>query len=254
METLGIIGVGQLAGYLIAGLRRGGDRRRILLAPRNLQTAKELALQHQCEVLDSNQAVADQSDIVLLATRPEQSLPVLQKLVLREDQLLLSVAAGVSLKDLESFAQPASVARCLPLAPAEVCAGATPLIPKDPRAENLLKSIVTVVTVETEEQFEMGGVAGCIGGWVFQLVAELQQWLQQAGMSESQARTLAIETFHGATGLAREKPELVLQQQADEIGREGTYTKMFIDDFRARGGFKALHDSSDALLANLEKA
>ena len=253
MESLGIIGVGQLAGYFVAGLRRGGDSRRILLAPRNLQTANELALQHQCEVLGSNQAVVNQSDIVLLATRPEHSLLVLQDLTFREDQLVLSVAAGVALKDLESFAQPASVARCLPLAPAEVCAGATPLIPNDSRAVNLLKSIVTVVAVDSEEQFEMGGVAGCISGWVFQMVAELQRWLQEAGMSESQARTLAIETFHGATGLAREKPNLVLQQQADEIGREGTYTKMFIDEFRARGGFQALHDSSDALLSNLKK-
>lgn len=253
METLGIIGVGHLASYFVAGLRHANDNRRILLTPRNVKTAAELAEKYQCEVLKDNQSVADHADILLLATRPAHCLMALQALTLRPSQLVLSVAAGVSISDLEPLAAPASVARCLPLVPAEVAAGATPLFPNNPRARQLLTTIATVVSVNNENEFELAGVASCTSGWVFQMIAELQHWLENAGLTQQQARTIAIETFHGAAHLAKQKPELDLQQQADTIGREGSYTKHFIDQFRAARGFQALHSSGDSLLEQLMK-
>ncbi len=253
METLGIIGVGHLASYFIAGLRNAGDKRRILLTPRNAEIAANLAQRYECEVLSDNQSVADQADIVLLATRPAHALVALQALTLRPSQLVLSVVAGVSIDDLRSFAAPADIARCLPLAPAEVGAGATPLLPNNPRAQKLLETIATVVTVEDEKTFELAAVASCTSGWVFQIIAELQSWLEKAGMSQQQARTIAIETFHGAAHLAKMQPDLDLQQQADTIGTEGTYTKFFIDQFRQAQGFQALHTSGDNLLNDLLK-
>ena len=254
METLGIIGVGHLASYFIAGLRNAGDKRRILLTPRNAEIAADLAQRYQCEVLSDNQSVADQADIVLLATRPAHALVALQALTLRPSQLVLSVVAGVSIDDLRSFAAPADIARCLPLAPAEAGAGATPLLPSNLRAQQLLEAIATVVIVEDEKTFELAAVASCTSGWVFQIIAELQNWLEKAGMPQEQARTIAIETFHGAAHLAKMQPDLNLQHQADTIGTEGTYTKFFIDQFRNENGFKALHTSGDNLLNNLLKA
>lgn len=254
METLGIIGVGHLASYFVAGLRHAGDQRRILLSQRNAEVSADLAKRYQCEVLSDNQSVADQADIVLLATRPAHSLVALQGITLRPTQLVLSVVAGVSIDDLREYAAPADIARCLPLAPAEVAAGATPLMLNNPRAHQLLSQIATVVCVEDEKTFELAGVASCTSGWVFQMIAELQAWLEKAGMSQQQARTIAIETFHGAAHLAKMQPDLNLQTQADTIGTEGTYTKLFIDQFRQAKGFEALHISGDNLLKALLKA
>ena len=253
MQTLGIIGVGHLASYFIAGLRHVNDHRRIVLSPRNAQIATTLARRYDCEVLEDNQAVADQSEILLLATRPEHCLIALQALTLHPSQLLLSVVAGVSINDLKRYAGPATIARCLPLVTVEVGAGATPLFPNNLVARELLETIATVVAVEDEKTFELAGVASCTSGWVFQMIAELQIWLQHAGMPPQQARIIAIETFHGAAQLAREKPDLDPQQQADTIGCDGTYTKHFIDQFRMAQGFKALHISGNSLLEQLTK-
>jgi pyrroline-5-carboxylate reductase len=253
METLGIIGVGHLASYVIAGLRNANDNRRIVLSPRNAEVAASLAHTYDCKVLKDNQAVADQADILMLATRPQHSLIALQALTLRPDQLLLSVVAGVSVQDLLPLATPANVARCLPLVPAEVGAGATPLFPNNVRAQKLLETIATVVPVDDEATFDLAGVASCTSGWVFQLIAQLQSWLENAGMSTQQARTIAIETFHGAAHLAKMKPHLDLQQQADEIGSEGTFTKYFIDQFRLANGFQAFDSSGENLLKQLIK-
>ncbi|WP_420546674.1 NAD(P)-binding domain-containing protein [Curvivirga sp.] len=250
--TLGIIGVGHLASYLIAGIRKSGDQRRIVLSPRNKDVAAKLAAEFNCEIMTDNQSVVDQADIVLLATRPAQSLLALQDVSFRDGQIMLSAVAGVSVNELKLYAEPAEVVRCLPLAPAEVCAGATPIFPDNEAVQELLDPVVTVIPVADEEQFELGSVFGCIGGWVYTLFGQLQNWLEKQGMPNEQARALAIETFHGATSLAKDQPEMDLLEQAKLIATEGTYTKFFQDAFEDKGGMAALIESSDALSKKLK--
>ena len=73
-SKLGFIGAGHLASYTIAGLRRAGDQRDIILSPRNAEKAQQLSSQYDCRVAASNQAVVDAADIVILAVRPPQAL------------------------------------------------------------------------------------------------------------------------------------------------------------------------------------
>ncbi|MTI08996.1 NAD(P)-binding domain-containing protein [Curvivirga aplysinae] len=250
--TLGIIGVGHLASYLVAGIRRSGDQRRIVLSPRNKDVAAKIAANFNCEIAKDNQSVVNEADIVLLATRPVHALMALQEVAFREGQIMLSAVAGVCVNDITPYAKPAEVVRCLPLAPAEVCAGATPIFPDNAAVQELLDPVVTVIPVEDEEEFELGSVFGCIGGWVYTLIGQLQNWLEKQGMPSEQARSLAIETFHGATSLAKEQPTMDLLEQANLIATEGTFTKFFQDTFEDKGGMKALFESSDALSERLK--
>jgi len=84
MNILGFIGVGDLAEYTIKGLRQGGFDKSILLSPRNSQKAQLLMNQCQCEVMTSNQAVVDSSDVIVLATRPAYCIEVLKVLVFKQ--------------------------------------------------------------------------------------------------------------------------------------------------------------------------
>ena len=97
MSRFGFIGVGDLALYTIRGVRHGGYRETILLSPRNRDKAAWLAEQHGCEVQESNQAVVDNSDCVIIATRPGDCLQTLGELDFRPGQLLISVVAGVEI-------------------------------------------------------------------------------------------------------------------------------------------------------------
>ncbi len=101
-QTIGFIGVGALAEYTIKGIRRGGFGGRILLSPRNQAMAQQLASDCRCEVMESNQAVADGCEQLVLSTRPADCIDALGQLSLRPDQLLISVVAGVTLDELRN--------------------------------------------------------------------------------------------------------------------------------------------------------
>lgn len=251
-ETLGIIGIGQLASYLVAGLRNGGDTRPLVLSPRNAETARILAATHGGTVAADNQALVDASGIVLLATRPEQIVETCRGVTFRADQVIVSVAAGVSVDEIAPHADGATVVRCLPVMSAEVGAGPIPLFPANARAAALLAGLGAVVPLADEAQFTTASVMGCTYTWVIRLVAELEAWLGEAGLDAPAARTMALQTVHAASALGIAKGDLDMAATADAIARPGTYSLMGETVIAERGGFEAfraacqtIHDAFD---------
>lgn len=92
MNTIGFIGVGELALYTIKGLRAGGYSGRILLSPRNRDKANYLQQSFDCAVQDDNQAVVNNSDYIVIATRPAHCLDTLAALEFNAGQVLISVS------------------------------------------------------------------------------------------------------------------------------------------------------------------
>ena len=119
-NTLGILGIGHLATYTVTGLRHSGDTRRIILSPRNVENAQHLASNFDCEVAQSNQAVIDQADMILLAVRPFQLDDLLADLHFLKHKIVISAVAGVSLTQLNAKAVlPERLALILPAVAAE---------------------------------------------------------------------------------------------------------------------------------------
>ena len=69
MTTIGILGVGHLAGLMMRGL--AGSDYRLVLSPRNAEVAAQLAGEHGCEIADSNQALVD----YLKSREPDPTAP-----------------------------------------------------------------------------------------------------------------------------------------------------------------------------------
>src|SRR6185503_8105860 len=84
--ALGIIGVGGLAGFVVEGLRRAGDKRAILVSPRGAATGAALAARFGARVMADNQSVIETAGIVLVATPPAETLACLRALRWRPGQ------------------------------------------------------------------------------------------------------------------------------------------------------------------------
>ena len=109
--SVGIIGVGHLAGYLVEGLRCGGDGPVITLSPRNAGKSGALAERFGARVAADNVHVVEEADTVILATRPAQAVHAATGLPWRVGQVLICVAAGIPLDALVPVAGPATVVR-----------------------------------------------------------------------------------------------------------------------------------------------
>src|SRR3546814_5110849 len=85
---LGFIGTGTIAAAIVAGLALSGEEP-ILLSPRNADIAARLSARFShVGVANDNQAVLDQTDLVILAVRPPIADSVLEDLKFGHDPRL----------------------------------------------------------------------------------------------------------------------------------------------------------------------
>ncbi|MDP6189902.1 MAG: NAD(P)-binding domain-containing protein [Gammaproteobacteria bacterium] len=247
--SLGFIGTGHLASYTIAGLRQAGDQRDIILSPRNAQTAAQLAAAYQCQVAPSNQAVVDAADTVILAVRPPHALAVLSEITLRQGQKLVSVVAGVTLADLRAAAGgEAAIYRSSIISGAAYNAGPIPLYPADTDVTRLLAPLGEVVTCDTEQHFDLALAPMCVNGWVYPLVAALEQPMLAAGMPATKARPLVVQAILGTMAHIQQSPELDLSAVTEGIATPGTFTKLGLDILQQQDAFTPWQNAVQALL------
>ncbi len=224
MHTLGILGIGDLTEKVVRGLRRSGYAGRIYLSPRNAELATALAAECDCEVMDSNQAVVDNSQGVLLGVRPEAVDQVAGEVFFKRGQGLMSLVAGIS---LERLAQAFPGARCLRvmLSYAVLYNQSTVVLcPPDPVGEAILARLGNLVVLEDESGFELATVAACMNGWFYFLLNDLQQWLADKGLPASQARALVLGNLMDCVASAKQQPENSLKAMGMAIATPGTFT------------------------------
>jgi pyrroline-5-carboxylate reductase len=224
MESLGIIGVGELAEKVVIGLRRGGYTGAILLSPRNGERARALADAWHCQVLPHNQAVVDQAETVLLAVRPAALGEVASQARFRAGQRLLSLVAGISLEQLASAFPEALCIRVMLSYAAQFNQSTVVVCPADSVAEHCLSSLGQLVVLEDESAFELATVAACMNGWFYFLLHDLQQWLSDKGLPAEQARALVLSNVNDCVTSAQKQPEQSLLALGQAIATPGTFT------------------------------
>ncbi|MGO1118135.1 pyrroline-5-carboxylate reductase family protein [Rhodovibrionaceae bacterium A322] len=249
MTTLGFIGAGHLADYCVRGLRRGGWQGDILLTRRNAEVSAKLASECGCEIVDDNQSLADRSDILTLATRPPQALAALADLSLRPDQTLLSVVAGLPMADLMAKAGPVgAIVRALPVTSAEFSASATLMYPPNPAVEALFNHCGQAIAVNTEEEFDAGGVLSCIYAGFFALQDQLAAKTTAAGLPAETARALVTAMAKGATVVANEDQSKSLGRITSQIATDGTFSKKVVDHLHSQSAFGPWEEAFDFTL------
>lgn len=252
-EVLGILGVGHLASYVVAGLRRAKDKRKIILSPRNNEYSQNLKSAYNCDIATSNQDVINKSDIVLIAVRPEHLERLISEVNFTSKHLVISCVTGVSLEKLHSLIPNATIVKTLPLASVEIGEGVVPLFPKNSIAQNLLEPIGKLITFENEDDYELASTAAVLNGVVFGFMDELSQWFENKGLSSNQARDIVIHTLRSATGLADFKQNQTLKQINDSIATSGTYTKKAQELIIEKNGFKSWTDTCEIIHKELRK-
>lgn len=156
LGTVGILGVGSLAGAVVDGLCEGvDDPPPVVLSPRGAATAARLAASYPTvRVAEDNQAVLDASDTVLVCLR-ERDASVLATLSWREDHCVVSATAGLSAERLAAAVAPArELARAVPMVAVAERSWATPVRPPLPRAVALLERLGGAMPMDSDEEFD----------------------------------------------------------------------------------------------------
>lgn len=224
MHSLGILGVGELTEKVVIGLRRSGFDGAILLSPRNAQRAETLAHTHGCLVLPSNQAVVDRAEVLMLGVRPETLADLAGEVRLHPGQRLLSLAAGVNLRQLQAAFPAAHCVRVMLSYATQHNQSTVVVYPPDAPTERCLAGLGNLVVLQDEAAFELATVAACMNGWFYFLLHDLQQWLTDKGLPATEARALVLGNLHDCVSSAQRQPEHTLKTLGQAIATPGTFT------------------------------
>jgi len=124
MSKYGFIGCGNMGGALAAAAAKAVGGTNLLLADTNEEKARALA-QRLGATVATNQEIAEQCDLVVLGVKPQVLAQAVAEFApkLAPNTLVVSMAAGVTLKTLGSLLGPRPLIRIMPNTPVQVGEG-----------------------------------------------------------------------------------------------------------------------------------
>jgi pyrroline-5-carboxylate reductase len=260
-QKIGFIGGGNMATSLVSGLIASGhEPGSIRVSDISPEQLKSLAERLKVNVTPSNETVVNESDVVVLAVKPQIMRDVAKQIapaIQQRKPLVVSIAAGISERSLSAWlGADIAIVRCMPNTPALVLTGATALHANDKVsteqrtiAENILRSVGIALWVKDEKELDaVTAVSGSGPAYYFLLMEAMEQAAVNLGLTEETARLLVLQTALGAAKIAlesSESPELLRKR----VTSPGGTTQRAIETFQ-QGGFtdlvaKALNAARD---------
>lgn len=263
--SIGFIGAGNMATSLVGGMIAKGIRpARIWMSDLDGERLAGLRQQHRVHVSTDNADIASQCDVLVMAVKPQVMEDVCRALapqLASREVLVISIAAGVTVANLQAWLGPHPVVRAMPNTPALVQAGATGLYAVDSvsaaqreQAVQILGSVGLTFWFEQESALDaVTAVSGSGPAYFFLLMEAMIDAGAELGLDRATAQQLVLQTAWGAAQLAITSPNSpdVLRQQVTSPG--GT-TAAALDVFEQRGlrdtvnaALSAARDRSEAL-------
>jgi pyrroline-5-carboxylate reductase len=214
---LALVGAGKMGGALLKGwLDNGLDKRSALVidpspAPESVAMLKEVGIPIHAEA-----PAGVTAKVIVVAVKPQiigDVLPNLRPLVGRET-VVLSIAAGTTLKQLAAGVGDTAIVRSIPNTPAQVGRGITVAIANASADKNakalvttLLEAVGEVVWVEKEGMIDSAtAVSGSGPAYIFHMVEALTAAAVSVGFDKESAAKLARATVEGAGELLYQSP------------------------------------------------
>ncbi|MEO5350715.1 MAG: pyrroline-5-carboxylate reductase [Magnetococcus sp. YQC-3] len=230
--TIAFVGGGNMAAAMIQGLLTAGcSPSRIRVSEPDPARRDTLTHRYQVATMAENQAVLPGADAVVIAVKPGKVDGVLRTMApaLTPDMLILSIAAGVSLEQLQRALPPAQpVVRVMPNTPALIGAGISALLPMptlSPEKRALARQIMAVAgdVVEVEDESWMDGITALSGSgpaYLFLIAEALSDGGVACGLPRPLADRLAVKTLIGSARLIDETGQhpAVLKNQVTSPG------------------------------------
>jgi pyrroline-5-carboxylate reductase len=233
--SVAFIGGGNMANALVSGMLAQGCPAEKVHVIEVAEVLQEQWRARSVSVSATPDALLSQRQVWIFAVKPQQMRDVVLqcRAWLQPNTLVISIAAGISIDSLGKWlgedAKPfGNVVRCMPNTPALVGAGvtgmsapATTSAADRERATALLSTVGEVVWVDNDRAIDaVTALSGSGPAYVFLFLESLIKGGLTLGLSEQQARDLALSTLAGATKLAQQSAEApsVLRERVTSKG------------------------------------
>jgi pyrroline-5-carboxylate reductase len=218
-KKIAILGSGNMGEALVKGLLRAGKTQpeALVCSDPRAERREELHKRYGVQVTADNRAAVAQSDIVVIAVKPQTIDVLLEEIAPAVDakKLVISIAAGVPIAAISrKLGAGVHIIRTMPNTPALVGAGATALA-KGPHATDgdleqalaLFEAVGVAVVVEEHHLDAVTGLSGSGPAFVFMAIEALADGGVKVGLARPVAMALAAQAVMGSAKLVLETGE-----------------------------------------------
>jgi pyrroline-5-carboxylate reductase len=213
---IAVLGAGKMGGILLQAFLRSGlfTAEQIAATVAHDLRAEALSKQFGLAVTTDNLRAVEGADIVLLAVKPTQMVPLVREVApsLKHGVLLLSIAASVKTTAIEEAAEGlTSVIRAMPNTPAMLGAGITALcrgrFATDEQlafAQKIFLTVGRTVVVDERHMDAVTGLSGSGPAFLYIILESLAEAGVNVGLPREIATQLAAQTAYGAAKMVLE--------------------------------------------------
>jgi pyrroline-5-carboxylate reductase len=218
-RKIGFIGAGNMGEALMTGILKTKEvyPRDILVSDISRSRLQYIEKEYGTRTTGDNKKVARDSEVVILAIKPQIIKKVIKEIsqVTDKTKLIISIAAGVSIEFIElNLAKESRVIRAMPNTPALVQEGATALVAgrhatkEDAKlAGKIFNSVGKTILVDESLMDAVTGLSGSGPAYVFLIIEALADAGVKMGLSRNDSQMLAAQTLLGSARLFFEKGE-----------------------------------------------
>ena len=239
--NIGFIGSGKMAGAIIKGLLKSNfiEPSQILATQAETEGLKEKSQALGVDIILDNKILAQKSDIIFIATKPNQVVNVLTEIkpFINSDKLIVSIAAGVNIKKIETnIGKNIGIIRVMPNTPALVGEGMTAIIGNNFVKENnldyiqdLFKTIGKCIVLNEESQMDIvTAISGSGPAFFYKVINDIARAGEGLGLSYEKALLLSIQTAIGSAKMALNR-EIPMENLIANVATKGGCTRVGID-------------------------
>lgn len=206
-----IIGAGNMGGAIARGLANGHYIKAEEITVSNPSQPKldQLKAEHpHIHITNSNKEAVEGADIVIIAVKPWKVEEVLKPLRLRQPQILVSVAAGLTFENLAHFVDPEMpIFRVIPNTAIAECASMTPIAARNASDEqikmmiDLFNEMGLAILIEEKQFAAATALTSCGIAYVLKYVQAAMQAGVEMGIRPNDAMKMVAQTVEGAAQL-----------------------------------------------------
>jgi pyrroline-5-carboxylate reductase len=212
------IGPGVMAEAMVRGLidRAGVSPDQILMSGPRENRLSELSQAYGVSTTTDNLASVRESDIVIIAVKPQSLDIALQDLTgaISEDALVLSIVAGATMEGISKRLIHNAVVRAMPNTPAQVGAGITVWTASEQvteeqhnQAKEILQALGEEIYVEEEDYLDMAtALSGTGPAYVYLFMEALVDAGVHLGFPRRIAEKLVVQTILGSVAFYDHSP------------------------------------------------
>lgn len=252
-----VIGAGNMGLTYAEGMSKSRllKKKNIMVLDSSEEKLEELNNIAHFDAFEELKDCVPQADIIFIAVKPYHAEGVFKaiKSLVREEQIIVSIMAGVSIDSIKEITGLQKIIRAMPNLPAQIGKGLTSfVISKEVSniekltVQSLLDTTGKSIQVSSEKLIDAStGISGSGPAYVFYFMQSMMEAAMQMGFSKKDATVLVSQTFTGAIELFNQS-NLSPNSWMEKVASKGGTTRAALDSMEDNNVNQLIKDAAFA--------